>query len=58
MIDKTLTLKLIAIGAFILYMLFSYEGLFLDDVKIYSHYTPIKVFVATLCFGVILSAAI
>ncbi len=58
MIDKTLTFKLVAIGAFILFVLFSHEGLFLDDVKIYSHYTPLKVFIATLCFGIILSASI
>ncbi len=31
---------------------------FLHDETIYSHYTPIKVFIATLCFGVIISASI
>lgn len=58
MIDKTLTLKLLAMGLFVLYVLFSYEGLFLNDEKIYSYYTPLKTFIATLCFGVIISASI
>jgi len=58
MIDKTLSFKLIAMGFFALFVLFSYEGLFLNDEKIYSYYTPLKTFIATLCFGVIISASI
>ncbi|HIP47081.1 MAG TPA: hypothetical protein EYG95_05940 [Campylobacterales bacterium] len=58
MIDRILSLKLIAIVLFALYVLFSFDGLFLNDTKIYSHYTPIKTFIATLCFGVIISASI
>ncbi len=58
MLDKTLIFKLVAIVGFMLFVLFSFDGLFLDDVKIYSHYTPFKVFIATLCFGIILSASI
>ncbi len=58
MLDKTLSFKLIAMGLFVLYVLFSFEGLFLNDEKIYSYYTPLKTFIATLCFGVIISASI
>ena len=56
--DKTLLLKLFLLLSFALFTLISFEGLFLDDDKIYSHYTPIKVFIATICFGIIISSSI
>ena len=56
--DKTLLLKLFLLLSFALFTLISFEGLFLDDDKIYSHYTPIKVFIATGCFGIIISSSI
>ncbi len=58
MIDKTLSIKLFGIALFSLVMLLTFDGLFLSDTMIYSHYTPIKTFIATLCFGVIISASI
>lgn len=58
MIDKNLLLKLAAILAIALFMLQDMMMVFSNDMTIYSHYTPLKVFIATLCFGIIFSAAV
>ena len=55
---KPLFIKLLLLVMLALYMLFFTDNIFAYDSKIYSHYTPIKLFIATLCFGVIFSAAI
>ena len=58
MIDKILTLKLLGIAMLALFILQDYEVVFSNQSLIFSHYTPLKVFIATLCFGIIFSAAI
>lgn len=58
MIDRILSIKLVLLALFALYVLFTSDTLFMEDNAIYSHYSPLKVFIATLCFGVIISASI
>jgi signal transduction histidine kinase len=58
MIDKILALKLFALMIFVLFTLQNYEVVFTNHEVIFSHYTPLKTFIAILCFGIILSASI
>jgi len=58
MIDKVLSLKLFFIVLLALFILQDYKTLFSNTDILYSTYTPIKTFIASLCFGVILSASI
>ncbi len=58
MIDKILSLKLSTLGILMLFSLYHYTDIFQNNAIIFSHYTPIKTFIAILCFGVILSASI
>ncbi len=56
--NKPFQIKLLLLIAFSLFILLTNDNLFAPDTKIYSHYTPFKVFIATLCFGIIISASI
>ncbi len=56
--NKILQIKLLFIGLFSLLVLLTKDNIFGIDNKIYSHYSPLKTFIATLCFGIILSASI
>ncbi len=56
--DTILFLKLLAMAIFSLFVLQNDSLLFSNEDIIYSSYTPLKTFIASLCFGVILSATI
>ena len=58
MLNKTLIIKLLLLGGFILFSLQNHENIFTNNETIFSHYTPLKTFIAILCFGIILSASI
>jgi signal transduction histidine kinase len=58
MIDKILALKLFGLFIFVLFTLQNHEAIFTNHEVVFSHYTPLKTFIAILCFGIILSASI
>ena len=55
---QALYLKLILMAIFAIVLLQDYKVLFLNKDIIYSTYTPLKTFIASLCFGIIISAGV